>query len=281
MVHNQAMPRLSERVALVTGAGQGIGRALATKLAGEGACVVAADLDPERLEETIAAVTAAGGQVRPLVGDVAAPDFGERATAMMLDEFGGIDILVNNAGYIWNTTIQNTTDEQWYAMIDVHATATFRILRAAAPFLRQAAREEQERGAPRHRKVVNVSSVSGTHGAATQLAYASAKAAVIGLTKTLAKEWGRYLVNVNCVAFGYIGTRLTQGWEGEAATIEVHGRSLKVGFPQRMADAMEPAIPLGRKGSVEEAAGAIYLLCLPEADYISGQVLICDGAASQ
>ena len=197
----------------------------------------------------------------------------------MIDRFGGVDIIVNNAGYVWNTTIQNTSDEQWQAMLDVHSTAPFRILRAAAPYIREASRRELEaEGSARRRKVVNVSSVSGIYGAATQVAYAAAKAAVVGLTKTLSKEWGRYGVNVNCVAFGYIGTRLTQKWDDEAATIEVHGRQLKVGFPTRVAEAMEPSIPLGRAGKVEEAAGAIFLLCTPESDYISGQILICDGA---
>ena len=276
---DRILVRLEDRVALVTGAGRGIGAAVAMKLASEGARVVAADLDEGPLNEVVRSIRAAAGVAVPLVGDVAEPDYGERAVQAMLDNFGGIDIIVNNAGYVWNTTIQNMSDEQWYAMMDVHATAPFRILRAATGFIRQASREEARNGTVRHRKVVNISSVSGLRGAATQLAYAAAKAAVVGMTKTLAKEWGRYRVNVNCVAFGYIGTRLTQSWEDEAATIEIKDRSFKVGFPARVAKAMEPAIPLGRKGTPAEAAGAVYLLCLPEADYISGQVLICDGGS--
>jgi 3-oxoacyl-[acyl-carrier protein] reductase len=273
------MGKLGGRVALVTGAGRGIGRAVALMLASEGASVVVSDLDEAPALETENEIAAAGGRAVALAGDVAADGFGEQAVELMLDHFGGIDIIVNNAGYIWNTTIQNTTDEQWQAMLDVHATAPFRILRAATPFLRRVAQAEQEAGEIRRRKVVNISSVSGLYGAATQLAYSAGKAAVIGITKTLSKEWGRYGVNVNCVAFGFIGTRLTQSFEEDPATIEVHGRSLKVGFPARVAEAMEPRIPLGRAGTVEEAAGAVTLLCLPESDYISGQVLICDGGA--
>lgn len=274
------MGRLSGRVALVTGAGRGIGAALATKLAREGACVVATDLDPSPLEEAVEEIEASGGEAVGLSADVTDDGFGERAVSLALESYGDLDIIVNNAGYIWNTTIQNTSDEQWQAMVEVHASAPFRVLRAAAPHFRERARQELESsGEARRRKIVNISSVSGVHGAATQIAYASAKAAVVGLTKTLAKEWGRYGVNVNCVAFGYIETRLTQAWEGEAATVDIRGQQLKVGFPKRVAERMAPAIPLGRPGTADEAAGAVVLLCLPESDYISGQVLVCDGGA--
>ncbi len=266
--------RLVDRTAIVTGAGRGIGAALVRRLVGEGARVLACDLDREPLEALHDQLG-----VEFLVGDVTAEDFGERAVEQALRLGGGVDIVVNNAGYIWNTTIQNTTDEQWHAMLEVHATAPFRLLRALTPFLREAARREEEEGRVRFRKVVNVSSVSGLYGAATQLAYASAKSALLGLTRTLAKEWGRYGVNVNAVAFGWIGTRLTQDFEDRPAEIEVGGRSYRVGFPRRVARAMETRIPLGRRGTPEEAAGALLLLCLPESDYISGQVLVCDGGA--
>ncbi len=267
------MAKLSERRALVTGAGRGIGRQIARKLASEGAQVLAADLDAEPLAETAAEIRAAGGRCEEMAGDVAAEDYGERVMEAMCDHFGGVDIIVNNAGYIWNTTIQKTTDEQWYAMLDVHATAPFRILRAAQPHFKRAAAEDGESGP--HRKVVNISSISGTHGSATQIAYAAGKAAIVGVTKTLAREWGRYRVNVNAVAFGLIETRLTEGRAG--ATIEVHGREHKVGFPPEMREAIPRTISLGRAGRPEEAAGAVYVLCLPEADFITGQVLECSG----
>jgi len=271
------MGSLDGRVALVTGSGRGIGAAVARKLADGGARVVVSELDANAAAETVAAITAGGGNAVVLIGDIAAPDFGEKAVAAALETFGDLDIIVNNAGYIWNTAIQNMSDAQWYAMIDVHATAPFRILRAAQPHFRAAARREEESGSPRHRKVVNVSSVSGLYGAATQFAYSAAKASLIGATRTLAKEWGRYRVNVNCVAFGYIDTRLTQRSEGAPALIDIKGEQFKVGLDVRTIEALIPSIPLGRPGTAEEAAGAIYLFCIPESDYVSGQVLVCDG----
>jgi 3-oxoacyl-[acyl-carrier protein] reductase len=276
------MAKLDGRAALVTGAGRGIGAALARKLAAEGAAVLATDLDPDPLAAVVSEIGEHGGRAVAMPGDVTAPDFAARALRRAVEELGGLDILVNNAGYIWNTTIQNTTDEQWDAMLDVHLRAPFRILRVAAEYFRdQSRRELEEDGAMRRRKVVNISSLSGLGGEPTQVAYASAKAGVVGLTKSLAKAWGRYGVNVNCVAFGYIETRLTQGWEERPATIEVKGRELKVGFPRQLVEAQRARIPLGRPGTPEEGAGAVYLLCLPEADYITGHVLVCDGGAFQ
>jgi 3-oxoacyl-[acyl-carrier protein] reductase len=271
------MAALDGRVALVTGSGRGIGAAIARKLAASGAKVVVSELDADPAAETVAAIAAQGGSAVPLVGDVAAPDFGDKAVAAALAAFGDLDIIVNNAGYIWNSAIHNMSDAQWYAMIDVHATAPFRILRAAQPHFRAAAKREEDAGKPKHRKVVNISSVSGLYGAATQFAYSAAKASLIGVTRTLAKEWGRMRVNVNCVAFGYIDTRLTQRFEGSPPTIDVKGGRFKVGLDTRMLDAMTPSIPLGRPGTPEEAAGAVYLFCIPESDYVSGQVLVCDG----
>lgn len=269
--------KLDGRVALVTGAGRGIGAAIARKLASEGASVLVCDLDADPAEATAKGIAASGGHAETLVGDVNAPDFGERAIEKVIGALGGVDIIVNNAGYVWNTTIQKTSDEQWQAMLDVHATAPFRILRAAAPFLRESARREQAEGKTRHRKVVNISSTSGVFGAATQLAYSAAKASMIGVTRTLAQEWGRYRVNVNCVAFGWIETRLTAPYAGEPNSIDVAGRSYKVGLDQTGLDAARARIPLGRAGTPDEAAGAVYLFCCPESDYISGEILVCGG----
>jgi 3-oxoacyl-[acyl-carrier protein] reductase len=275
------MGTLEGKAALVTGAGRGIGAALARKLAAEGARVVGTDLDREPLDRVVAEIESAGGAAIALAGDVTAPAFAREALDSVVAAFGGLDILVNNAGYVWNTTIQNTTDEQWDAMLDVHLTAPFRLLRVAAEYFRDQNKREAEEGEVRRRKVVNISSLSGLGGEPTQVAYATAKAGVVGLTKSLAKAWGRYGVNVNCVAFGFIETRLTQSWEGEPATIDVKGRKLKVGFDRRVADTIGARIPLGRAGRAEEGAGAVYLLCLPEADYITGQCLVCDGGAFQ
>jgi 3-oxoacyl-[acyl-carrier protein] reductase len=274
------MTRLTGRVALVTGAGRGVGRATAELLARDGARVVVNDLDASEAEDTVARVQAAGGEALACAGDVTAPGFPERLIASALDAWGELDILVNNAGYIWNGALHNHSDEQWQAMIDVHATAPFRILRAFAPWLRERARAETAAfGAPRCRKVVNVSSVSGTRGAATQVAYSAAKAAVTGLTRTMAKEWGRYNVCVNCVAFGHIETRLTQPYAGDPPRIAVAGRDFRVGLTGEQIDAVRVSTPLGRAGRPEDGAGAIYLFCIPESDFVTGEVLTCSGGA--
>jgi 3-oxoacyl-[acyl-carrier protein] reductase len=269
------MNKLDGKVAIITGSGRGIGRAIALKLAAEGASVVINDLDEAPAQETLAELQQLGYSTHAVVGDVTAADFGDRLLTETLGKFGALDIIVNNAGYIWNTAIQNHTDEQWYAMLDVHATAPFRILRAAANYFREAAKREQS--AIQCRKVVNVSSLSGVYGAATQLAYSAGKAAVIGMTKTLAKEFGRYNVTVNCVAYGHIETRLTEALEAEAKTIEVKGRELKVGLSPDTIALGRMLTPLGRSGTLEEAAGAVYLFCIPESDFITGQVLHCSG----
>ena len=271
------MGKLDGRVAIVTGSGRGIGREIVRKLAADGARVVVNDIDEAPAAETVALLQDLGTEAIACVGDVAAPDFGARIVRQTLEHFGDLHIIVNNAGYIWNTTIQKTSDEQWYAMLDVHATAPFLLLRAAAEHIRTAAKTEAAQGRAVMRKVVNVTSVSGVYGAATQLAYAAAKTALIGLTRTLCKEWGRYNVTVNAVGFGYIETRLTQAWGQDKPTIDVGGRALNVGLTPEQIEEMCRLIPLGRGGTAEEAAGAVYLLCLPESDFISGQILIAAG----
>jgi 3-oxoacyl-[acyl-carrier protein] reductase len=267
--------------AIVTGAGRGVGLATARRLAAAGARVVANDLDASEAEAAAQAISAAGGSAVPAAGDVTAPEFPERLIDTALSAFGGIDIVVNNAGYIWNGALHNHTDEQWQAMLDVHATAPFRILRALAPWLRETAKREiAEQGQARCRKIVNVSSVSGTAGAATQIAYSAGKAAVVGITKTLAKEWGRYNVTVNCVALGHIETRLTQPYTGEAPTIDVAGREHRVGLTESQIRGVAAGAALGRSGRPEDGAGAIYLFCIPESDFISGEVLTCSGGSA-
>ena len=271
------MGKLNGKVAIVTGSGRGIGRAIAMKLATEGASVVVTDLDAEPAQAVVKELVDQGHEASVFVGDVTEEDFGEGLVAHTLTSHGGLDILVNNAGYIWNSVIQKNTDEQWYAMIDVHATAPFRILRAAFPYFRESASKEQASGEIQCRKIVNVSSVSGTFGAATQLAYSAGKAAVLGMTKTLSKEWGRYNITVNCVAFGHIETRLTQPFEDEPETIRVGNRDHNVGLTADTIQELHAATPLQRGGNPEDAAGAVYLFCIPESDFITGETLVCSG----
>ncbi len=271
------MTKLDGKVALITGSGRGIGRAIALKLAGEGARVVVNDLDAGPADETVAAIADSGGQAVACAGDVTAEDFGDRFVASALENFGTIDIIVNNAGYPWDTVIQKMTDEQWYAMLDVHATAPFRILRAAAGHIREKAKAEKEAGTPVHRKVVNISSIAGTAGNAGQVSYSAGKAAIIGMTKTMSKEWGRYAVNVNCVAFGFIETRITQAIGSGDETAIIGNREIAMGVQPQMIEFMKQMIPLGRAGTPEDAANGVYLLCIPESDYISGQTLLVGG----
>ena len=272
------MGQLDGKVAIVTGSGRGIGREVALRLARDGAHVVVNDLDEEPASETVALVEKLGRRAVACPGNVTAADFGDRIVQTAVERLGGLHIVVNNAGYTWDNVIQKMTDEQWYAIIDVHVTAPFRILRAFANYLRPTVEAERSAGHRVMRKVVNVSSTSGTNGNAGQVNYSAGKAAMVGVTKTLAKEWGRYDVTVNCVAFGYIQTRLTQPLaEGEAGTIEVDGRKVRVGVQGARIAAMSQMIPLGRGGTPAEAAGAIYLFCSPDSDYVSGQTLLVTG----
>ncbi|MFE7198646.1 SDR family NAD(P)-dependent oxidoreductase [Pseudonocardia alni] len=272
------MGTLDGKVALVSGSGRGIGRAIAEKLAGQGARVVVNDLDADPAKEAVAAIEAAGGTAVACAGSVTEDGFAERFVATAVDEFGGVDIIVNNAGYTWDSVVQKMSDDQWDAILDVHLKAPFRILRAAQPVISAAVKQARAAGTEVPcRKVVNISSIAGTGGNAGQANYSAGKAGVIGLTKALSKEWGRYNVTVNAVAFGLIRTRLTEVPAGGDGKIDIAGRQLAVGVNPELLDAMERGIPLGRAGTPADAAGAVYLLCLPESDYVSGQVVICGG----
>ncbi|MFT5132531.1 MAG: 3-oxoacyl-[acyl-carrier protein] reductase [Gammaproteobacteria bacterium] len=270
------MKKLDGKVAFITGSGRGIGREIALKLASEGASIVVNDLDAEPAEQVVEEILQTGAKAVACTGSVTDLDFAERFIKTGVDKFGGMDIIVNNAGYTWDNVVQKMSDEQWYAMIDVHMTAPFRILRAAQPYLKQFTSAEKDKGIENFRKVVNISSVSGTCGNAGQINYSAGKAGVLGITKTLAKEWGRYKVNVNAVAFGLIETRLTMGAAGES-TIKIEDQEIEVGVSEQIMQVVKTLIPLGRPGTPEEAAGAVYLFCLPESNYISGQTVICGG----
>jgi 3-oxoacyl-[acyl-carrier protein] reductase len=271
------MGMIDGKVAILTGSGRGIGAATAKMFGAEGASVVVSDLDPAPAEETAAAIRVAGGKAVVVAGDVTDPAFPAQLIKATLDSFGGIDIIVNNAGYTWDAVIQNMTDKQWYAMLDVHTTAPFRILREASQFIREAAKKEQAaNGRANPRKVINVASVSGVYGNAGQVNYSTAKAGVTGLTKTLAKEWGRYNVQVNCVCYGFIETRLTAPKES-AEKVMREGEEVQLGVPDQMRQMAPLLIPLGRPGTPEEAAGPVLFLASPLSNYVSGIVLEVTG----
>jgi 3-oxoacyl-[acyl-carrier protein] reductase len=268
---------LQSKTALITGAGRGIGRAIAEKLAAAGAAVMINDLDAAPAGETSSAIQASGARAAHLAGDITQTGFPQQLVDATLATFGSLDIVVNNAGYTWHNLIQKTTDEQFQAMLDIHVVAPFRLLRAASSFLRETAKHEIAEGRRVMRKIVNITSIAGIDGDAGQASYSSGKAAIIGLTRTLAKEWGRYNVNVNCVGFGMIETRLTQPLAPDAAAVDIQGRPIVLGANQKILDMVKSACPLGRMGTPEEAAGPVLFFCSPLSDYVTGEVLVASG----
>ncbi len=264
---------LDGKAAIVTGSARGIGRATAELLAEQGARVLINDLDADVAEEAAREI---GGETVTFGGDLTADGVPDGLVARAVEAFGGIDILVNNAGYTWDGPIHKMSDEQFEAMVAIHATVPFRVLRAAAPHLREPAKREREEGREVFRKVVNVTSISGVMGNAGQSNYSVGKAGVVGLTKTLAKEWGQFKINVNAVAFGFVETRLTQPKE-QGQTIEREGQEIHLGIPEQLRAMASMLIPLGRPATPEEAAGGVFFLCSPWANYVHGQVLNVTG----
>lgn len=267
---------LAHKAAIVTGAGRGIGLAIARKLVEAGASVLLVDIDESALEEAAHALKPRGS-ISTLAGDLADPAFPDAVIAKSIKDFNAIDIVVNNAGYTWDSVIQKTTDEQFQAMLDIHVVAPFRLLRAASQSIREKAKKENESGAPVMRKVVNITSISGLDGNAGQIGYSSGKAAVVGMTKTLAKEWGRYNVTVNAVGFGLIDTRLIRPMDGAQDEISIGTRQVRVGMQEQAREQVKRTIPLGRLGTADDAANAVFFFCSPLSDYVTGEVLVCSG----
>jgi 3-oxoacyl-[acyl-carrier protein] reductase len=264
---------LDDKVAIVTGSARGIGKATAELLSEHGAKVVVNDLDGDAAHETASAIA---GETAVYAGDLTQEGAPEALVQTAIDAWGRIDIIVNNAGYTLDAPIHKMTDDWFRKMLDIHLVAPFRVIRAAAPHLREPAKAERERGEEVFRKIVNVSSISGTMGNAGQANYSAGKAGVVGLTKTLAKEWGQFKVNVNAVAFGYIETRLTASKDDENVA-EISGEKVQLGIPDQMRGMASMLIPLGRPGTPEEAAGGVFFLCSPWANYVHGQVLNITG----
>jgi len=264
---------LDDKVAIVTGSARGIGRATAELLASQGAKVVINDLDGDVAQQTASEIQ---GETTVYAGDLTQGDAPDKLVQTAIDAWGRIDIIVNNAGYTLDAPIHKMSDEWFQKMLDIHLIVPFRVIRAAAPHLREPAKAERERGEEVFRKVVNVSSISGTMGNAGQANYSAGKAGVVGLTKTLAKEWGQFKVNVNAVAFGYIETRLTAS-KVEDNTMEIGGEKIQLGIPDQLRGMAAMLIPLGRPGTPEEAAGGVFFLCSPWSNYVHGQTLNITG----
>jgi 3-oxoacyl-[acyl-carrier protein] reductase len=264
---------LDGKVAVVTGSARGIGRATAEVLATNGARVLVNDLDGDVAEQ---ASNEIDGETIAFAGDLTHEGVPDELIKRAVDEWGQLDIVVNNAGYTWDGPIHKMSDDQFQAMIDIHNVVPFRVLRAAAPHLREPAKKERDEGREVFRKVVNVSSISGTMGNAGQANYSSGKAGVVGLTKTLAKEWGQFKINVNAVAFGYIETRLTAS-KDDANVMTKDGKEIQLGIPDQLRGMASALIPLGRPGTPQEAAGGVFFLCSPWSNYVHGQVLNVTG----
>jgi 3-oxoacyl-[acyl-carrier protein] reductase len=264
---------LDGKAAIVTGSARGIGRATAELLTEHGARVLINDLDADAAEEAAGEIQ---GETAVFGGDLTKPGVPEELVQKAVDEFGQLDIIVNNAGYTWDGTLHKMTDEQFQAMLDIHTIVPFRVVRAAAPHLREPAKKERDEGKEVFRKIVNVTSISGTMGNAGQANYSAAKAGVTGLTKTMAKEWGQFKINVNAVAFGFVETRLTQAKE-EGGSIEREGEQIQLGIPEQMRQMARMMIPVGRPATPEEAAGGIFFLCSPWSNFVHGQIINVTG----
>ena len=247
---------LDGKAAIVTGSARGIGRATAGLLAAQGARVLVNDVDGDLAAK---AATEIGGEAVAFAGDLTADGVPESLVQTAVDAFGGLDIVVNNAGSTWDGMAHKMSDEQFRAMLEIHTVVPFKVLRAASPYLREAGKADKDAGREVFRKVVNVTSISGTQGNFGQANYSAAKAGLVGLTKTLAREWGPFKVNVNAVAFGFVETRMTAD------------------LPQQMRDAAPQIIPLGRPAQPDEAAGVIFLLCTPWSTFVHGQVITASG----
>jgi len=264
---------LDGKSAIVTGSARGIGRATAELLVAQGAQVLINDLDGDVAEQAAGEIA---GETAVFAGDLTKPGVPDQLVQKAVDSFGKIDIIVNNAGYTLDAPIHKMSDEHFQAMLDIHTVVPFRVIRAAAPHLREPAKKEREEGKEVFRKIVNISSTSGTFGNAGQANYSSGKAGVVGLTKTVAKEWGQFKVNVNAVAFGFIDTRLTQAKVDEN-TMEKDGEKIQLGIPEQMRGMAAMLIPLGRAATPEEAAGGVFFLCSPWSNYVHGQTLHVTG----
>lgn len=264
--------------AIVTGSGRGIGRSIAKLFSDHGASVVINDIDEEVAQQAADEINQSGGRAIVCAGSVTEAEFADRLVKTAAEAFGGIDIIVNNAGYTWDAVIHNMTDEQWHAMLEVHLTAPFRIIRAATPYMRDAAKQEIAEGKRVHRKIINISSTSGVAGNAGQVNYSAGKMGIVGVTKTMAKEWGRFNINVNAVAYGFIETRLTQAKEKQEKIVR-GDKEVELGIPEAMRQMAKNFIPLGRPGTPDEAAGPVLFLASPLSDYVTGHVVLVTGGS--
>jgi 3-oxoacyl-[acyl-carrier protein] reductase len=246
------MGLLDGKTAIITGSARGIGHATAELFASEGAQVTVNDIDGDIAEQAASEIQ---GDTIAVAGDLTKPGACDEVVQKTVDAFGKVDILVNNAGYTWDGVAHRMSDEQFQAMLDIHLIVPFRMCRAVAPHLRDPAKAERDRGEEVFRKIINITSVSGTMGNAGQVNYSSGKAGVTGLTKTLAKAKEK----------------------GETVKAGEGGPEVAIGVPEQMRQMAAMVIPFGRPAQPEEAAGPVLFLASPLANYIHGQVINVTG----
>ncbi len=261
------MGLLDGKVAVITGAGRGIGAAAAKMFGSEGASVVVSDLDKGPAEEVANAITKAGGKAVAVAGNVMEQSTNESLIKAALDNFKGLDILVPSAGFCNDKVIQKMELDDFRLMERVHMEAPWMLCKLAYPHFKELSQDGK------FRRVIFVASEAGTRGNAGQTNYGAAKSGAVGLMRVLAREWLRLKVNCNCVAYGFVETRLTQATGGE----KILGAN--IGIPEQMRSMAEQFVMMrgGRILTPEEAAGAVFALAIPQADGINAQVVEVDG----
>ena len=256
------MGKLDGKVAVITGAARGIGKADALLFAKEGAVVVVSDIDESPLLEVVNEIKAAGGKAVSCAGNVTKLEDCQKIMDTAAKNFGKLDILVNNAGLTRDAVVHKMTDDQWDLCININLKGTFNCIRAASPYMRK----EGHNG-----RIINVASVAGLMGNAGQINYSAAKAGVIGLTKTMAKEWARFGITCNVIAYGLVDTRLTRVREEQTEIVEGEmlglSKASREMFLQKINKPMEP----------EDAAKPVLFMASDDAAFITGQVLNVSG----
>jgi 3-oxoacyl-[acyl-carrier protein] reductase len=251
------MGKLDGKVAVITGAARGIGKAVAMLFASEGAAVFLTDIDEAPLMDTVREIVQIGGKADGCVGDVTNPEDCQKVMDKAVEKFGKLDILVNNAGLTRDALIHKMTDVQWDMCLNINLKGTFNCIRAASKYMMR----DGHNG-----RIINVTSVAGLMGNVGQINYSAAKAGLVGLTKTVAKEWARFGITCNAIAYGFVDTRLTR--EKETQQEEVAGEA--VGIPKKVRDMVllqvKPMTP-------EEAAKPVLFLASDDAAFITGHVL--------
>lgn len=263
------MGMINGRAAVVTGAGRGIGRAIAETLAREGANVCINDVDETPAKEAAEAITKAGGTAIICCGDIRDSKFTDKLMLETNSKLGSVDILVNNAGITRDNMIHKMSDEDWDFVIDVNLKGTFNCIRSSTPYIRDAAKREldTEGRVRHHRKIVNFYSTAAIKGNIGQTNYTAAKMGNVGITRTIAREWGRFGVCVNAVAPGLTMTRMTKAKE----------KGSNMGIPQDQLDAMVKEIPFGRAGEPQDIANVVLFFCSPLSDFVTGQQVNVSG----